>query len=432
MKKIIAMLMATGIMTSMFAGNVWAAEEFPDEDVTIRFAVQTLDREKSTVYAALEQFQEDFPNVTIELEESPGNDQIQKINTDVMGNNTPDIFFFWRPEARWNVDKYIEKGAIADITEWVNSDEFFDGLFPEYCWRTATVDDKIWAVPLESFYVEFLVNKEVFDEYGIELPTDWDKLVSACQQLSENGIIPWAVDTKAGLDDSSRVFNAIMNRAVGNAKGLELLKGNESFQQEDVIRALGYFLDVVKNYAPEDAAVLDYNQAIEKYLNTGKAGMILGNATQIDMNLTEEIMEDLIAMEFPLTPEAVIDKPSTEQDLTQLVYFGVDGWNDENKQPYLKELAKRFTSREFAKIFREDERHLIPQLGVDIDPSKVSDMQRQAAEVAENCDGDKWLLSYAKSGPVDEFRTVINDAWGGKYDSAEELAKALDNALFGK
>lgn len=409
-----------------------SGSELPDKEVTIRFATQSMDREKSVRYDVLRQFQEDYPNVTLEIEESPGNDLITKINTDVMGDNTPDMFTFWRPEAKWSVDKYIEKGALADLTEWVEEDEFFDDLFPEYAWDTATVDGHIYCIPKESFYMEFLVNQEIFEQYDLEMPTDWEKLVTACETLKENGVIPWAVDAKEGLDDSSRIFNAIINRAVGNEKGLKLLQGEESFQQEDVIRALGYFLEVSEGYGPEDAAVLEYDQAITKYLNTGKAAMILGNAQQIDVNLSDEILEKLVPLDFPLTPVSVIDKPSTEQDLTQLVYIGADGWADPDKQPYLKELMKRLVSKETAKRYVEEERGLVPHLGLDIDESKVSPMQKQASELAENCDGDKWLLSFAKPGPVDEFRRVINAAWSEKYSSAEELAEALDEALYGK
>lgn len=62
-----------------------SGSELPDKEVTIRFATQSMDREKSVRYDVLRQFQEDYPNVTLEIEESPGNDLITKINTDVMG-----------------------------------------------------------------------------------------------------------------------------------------------------------------------------------------------------------------------------------------------------------------------------------------------------------------------------------------------------------
>lgn len=403
------------------------------KNVTIRFATQSMtDTTAPVLLGILDQFQKDYPNVKLEIEESPGNDLITKINTDIMGDNTPDIFTFWRPESKWNVDKYIEKGAIADLTELVNTDPFFKDLFPDYAWKTATVNDKVYCIPRSNFYIEFLVNKTVFDQYGIELPTDWDKLKEACVKLKENGIIPWCVDTKEGMDDSSRLFNAIINRAVGNEKGLELLKGNESFQQEDVIRALDYFLEVSSGYAPEDGPVLSISQAVEKYLNTGRAGMVLSNCTVIDKCLTDDILKDLVVLDLPLTPVSVIDQPSLEQDLTNLVYISADAYADQDKQEYVVELMKRIVSKEAAKLNVEVERQAVPHLGLDIDPAKVTDLQRQASAIAEKSPGDKWLLSFAKPGPVDNFRIVINESWYGKYKTGAEMAKALDDALYQK
>lgn len=399
--------------------------------VTIRVATQSLDPENSVMRDVLEQFEADNPNVKIELEESPGNDLITKINTDIMGDNTPDLFTFWRPEAKWNVDKYIEKGAIADLTDLVKSDAFFTDLFPDYAWKTATINDKIYCIPRMTFYMEFLVNKTIFDQYSIPLPTDWDSLVNACAQLKANGIIPWAVDTKEGLDDSSRIFNAIINRTVGNAKGLELLKGNESFQQEDVMKALEYFYQVAPGNAPEDGAALAFDQVITKYLNTGKAGMILGNCLQVDVNLDDNIMKNLVALDFPLTPESVLDAPSLEQDVTNLVYIGAKAYADDSKKDYVIELMKRLVNNDTAKLMVEQERSVVPNIGLEIDASKVSELQRSAASIAQNSAGDKWLLSYAKPGPVDEFRIVINEFWAGNTTPAE-FAEKLDAALLGK
>lgn len=426
MKKLLSTLVVLCMLMPLTLG---ASSALAADKVTIRFATQTLDAKGSVIGDILAKFTADFPNVTLELEESPGNDLITKINTDIMGDNTPDMFTFWRPEAKWSVDKYIAKGALADLTDLVNSDPFFEGLFPDYAWRTATVNGRVYCIPRLNFYVEFLVNKKIFDQFAIPLPTDWASLVNACQQLQANGIIPWCVDTKEGLDDSSRLFNAIINRTVGNAMGLELLKGNASFQQPEVIKALTYFAQVAPHFMPEDASVLDFNQVVTKYMNTGAAGMLLANASQVDRNLTPEIMADLLPLDFPLTPETVLEKPSTEQDLTNLVYISAAAYSDSAKKEYVVELMKRLVGRDAAKQYVEVERAMVPQLGLEIDQSKVTDMQRIAAALAAAAPGDKWLLSYAKPGPVDNFRILINEFWNGVY-TPEEFAKALDEALY--
>ena len=438
MKRFIAMILAGCTMVSLLAGcsgNSAAASGSASgsaQKVTLRVATQTLDREKAVTYKVLQEFQKDYPNVTIQLEESPGNDEITKVNTDIMADNTPDLFTFWRPEAKWSVDKYIAKGALADLTDLVKTDPFFKDLFPDYAWKTATVDGKIYCIPRESFYMEFLVNKSIFDKNSIPMPTDWDSLVNACKLLNAKGIVPWAVDTKEGLDDSSRLFNAIMNRVVGNQKGQSLLQGKESFQQPDVLTALGYFQQITTGYAPQDAASLSFDQVVTKYLNTGKAGMILGNNTQVDVNLTNDILPDLVPLDFPLTPKSVIDKPSAEQDVTNLVYISSKAYADAVKKPYVTELMKRLVSNETAKRYVEEERWTVPNLHVDVDKSKITSLQVAAGALAQKTPGDKWLLSFSKPGPVDEFRIVINESWDGKYGTPQDLAKALDDALFNK
>ena len=59
------------------------------KNVTIRFATQSMtDTTAPVLLSILDQFQKDYPNVKLEIEESPGNDLITKINTDIMGDNT--------------------------------------------------------------------------------------------------------------------------------------------------------------------------------------------------------------------------------------------------------------------------------------------------------------------------------------------------------
>ena len=159
---------------------------------------------------------------------------------------------------------------------------------------------------------------------------------------------------------------------------------------------------------------------------------MLSNCTVIDKNLTDDILKDLVVMDLPLTPVSVIEKPSLEQDLTNLVYISADAYADADKQQYVVELMKRIVSKETAKRNVEEERMAVPHLNLDVDPSKVTDLQREASALAEKAPGDKWLLSFAKPGPVDNFRIVINESWYGTYKTGAEMAVALDNALYQK
>ena len=90
-------------------------------------------------------------------------------------------------------------------------------------------------------------------------------------------------------------------------------------------------------------------------------------------------------MDLPLTPVSVIEKPSLEQDLTNLVYISADAYADADKQQYVVELMKRIVSKETAKRYVEEERMAVPHLNLDVDPSKVTDVYKRQAFGLKDC-----------------------------------------------
>jgi ABC-type glycerol-3-phosphate transport system substrate-binding protein len=414
------------------AGGAFAGGNSQGGKTSIRFATQSI-REGEQLEIVLEQFQKDYPNVVLEIEEYPGNDLIQAITTAIQGNNCPDVFTYWRPEKRWDFDKFTSVGAIADLTELKN-DAYYQGMFPDYAWRTASLDGKVVGIPRQNFYTAFLINKEIFQKEGIEPPTDWERLVAATQKLNQKGYIVWATDTAEKLDDASRVFNAVIEAHLGNERGLSLMAGKESWTSPDVIEALNYFLQVVKKgYAPDDSSALDANTVISKYLVTGRAGMIIQNAGQVWTNIPFADRAKFEAYPIPLTPTSKNqDKVFNELDLTNLLYVSSKAWGDPVKKPIITDLLKRLSSRETARLSTENDGHIVPHLGITPDALKVSPVQTKAADIAYNAKGYKWMLSQTTSNVVDDFRLTINAVYFGEITSAQVLAQKLDQSLYGK
>jgi raffinose/stachyose/melibiose transport system substrate-binding protein len=428
MKKFLLM----ALVALIAVGGVFAGGASQGGKTTIRFATQSI-RDGEQLEVVLQQFQKDYPNVTLEIEEYPGNDLIQAITTAIQGNNCPDVFTYWRPEVKWDFDKFTSVGAIADLTELKN-DAYYQGMFPDYAWRTATLNGKVVGIPRQNFYTAFLINKEIFQKEGIEPPTDWAKTVAAAEKLAQKGYIVWATDTAEKLDDASRVFNAAIEAHLGNDRGISLMTGKERWTQPDVVEALNYFLQIVKKgYAPEDSSALDGNTVISKYLVTGRAGMIIQNASQVWPNIPYADRTKFEAYPIPLTPTSKNpDKVFNELDLTNLLYVSSKAWADPAKKPLVTELIKRLTSRETAKLSAENDGLIVPNFGVTPDASKVAAVQTKAADIAYNAKGYKWMLSQTASNVVDDFRLTINAVFFGEITDAQTLAQRLDQNLYGK
>ena len=54
-------------------------------------------------------------------------------------------------------------------------------------------DGKVYAVPVRSFWEGLFVNADVFEECGVELPTDWDSFCACIRTFREKGVVPIAV-----------------------------------------------------------------------------------------------------------------------------------------------------------------------------------------------------------------------------------------------
>ncbi|MCL2319185.1 MAG: extracellular solute-binding protein, partial [Treponema sp.] len=363
-------------------------------------------------------------------EEYPGNDLIPAINTAIMANNCPDVFLFWRPESGWNVPAYAERGAIADLTALIKSPAFA-GVFPEFALATASqIKGVFYCIPRASYFDEFLVNKTVFDKFSIPLPDTWEKLMNAVPALKKNGIIPWQITTANLLDSSSRILFNILNRQVGNPKALSLFAGKAHWTDPDVLTGLRYFVTLAANNGPPDSNVLDQNQCIAKYFNTGASAMLLENNGG-NVNITQDAMKNLIAMAFPVIPGGVEKEPSTEKDVTNLVYASAKEYANKDKKDYIDRLIIMLANREAAKLYLEESNVIVPHLGLNINPAKILPLNLQAMQIAEKQPGRKWLISYTPADFRSKFRDACNDVWYGKL-TAEQFSNLMEAAYYGK
>ncbi|GAM62914.1 sugar ABC transporter [Vibrio ishigakensis] len=72
------------------------------------------------------------------------------------------------------VEKYWEEYDLADI--------------PESIWDLSRVDGEIYALPIQLNMQEFFYREDVFKQYGLEVPTNYQEVVSTGQALQKEGI----------------------------------------------------------------------------------------------------------------------------------------------------------------------------------------------------------------------------------------------------
>lgn len=102
------------------------------------------------------------------------------------GGDMPDVFWMHSNEAV----KYMSNDILLDITDKVNSSSKLEmDKFPQDLKDMYTYDGKIYAVPKDMDTIAMWYNKTMFDEAGIDYPTEdwtWDDFYEIAKKLTKD------------------------------------------------------------------------------------------------------------------------------------------------------------------------------------------------------------------------------------------------------
>ena len=105
---------------------------------------------------------------------------------DFAAGNEPDVLFFFAA----NADSAPILSKVVPISE-------INAAYPELDLlenqAVAEADGNVYAIPVRPFWEGLFVNKDLFEQYGLELPTTWDKLERAIAVFRQEGIVPISV-----------------------------------------------------------------------------------------------------------------------------------------------------------------------------------------------------------------------------------------------
>ena len=105
---------------------------------------------------------------------------------DFAAGNEPDILFFFGAGADsapilYKVTPIAEINAAYPQLNMPESDALREK------------DGLVYAVPVRSYWEGLYVNSDLFEQYGVPLPTDWDSFCYAIRAFREAGVVPIAI-----------------------------------------------------------------------------------------------------------------------------------------------------------------------------------------------------------------------------------------------
>lgn len=139
---------------------------------------------------AVQKYNETHRDVQIDISYIPDASYKTQLEVAIGAGDIPDIFQTW---GGGTLKDQIDAGVVQEIQSF--SKETFD-KFRSITLGPSTFGGKHYAVPVDLVFAFFWYNKDLFDQFKIQVPTTWSEFLSTCKTFKNAGIVPVAVGNK--------------------------------------------------------------------------------------------------------------------------------------------------------------------------------------------------------------------------------------------
>ena len=170
--------------------------------------------------------------------------------------------------AGWYVDGVLDADAATEVINALDASTFASGAL-----NLVKTDTGAYAgVPSDAWVGLLIYRQDIFDELGLEAPTDFDKMLGAGKALSEAGYTGFVSGS-----DPGQVFTQQTFEHFALANGCQLVNdaGEVTLNTPECVEALQTYTDLIINYGTNDTS---------SYWATTRADYFSGNAAMTMWN----------------------------------------------------------------------------------------------------------------------------------------------------
>jgi len=193
-------VLAVGALTLLTGcaggGAAPAATADPDEKVTLNFAWWGDTSRAERYEAAIDLFEEQNPNITIQTGYAGFGDYWTSRNTEAASRTLPDVF---QMDLAY-LAEYAEFGHVLPLDDYLGDTIDTDGIDPSLV-QAGAVDDEVFGLASSSSTLATLYNAPLLEQLGVEVPdgpVTWDEYDEFLAEVS-----------KAGAADSPAVYGSL-------------------------------------------------------------------------------------------------------------------------------------------------------------------------------------------------------------------------------
>lgn len=273
------------------SGDYQAASK--DTKATLTYAVWDENQVKA-IKANLKGFNEEYPDIKVNVDVTPFANYWTKLQTQGSSNTLPDLFWMNGP----NFQLYAANGKIAPITGEVKAGAIDPDHYSKALNQLYTYDGTQYGVPKDFDTIGVWVNKKLFQEAGVALPSKdwtWDDFQKTGAELSAKLKAQGAYGAAAGMDGQTTYYDTIFQAggSVISADGTK--SGYDTAASE---QGLQFWTDLIKSGASPSIKQLTDTTA-DQWFTSGKLAMYQGGSWFRSALTGTDLEKDVVVYPLP-------------------------------------------------------------------------------------------------------------------------------------
>ena len=357
-----------------------------------------------------------FPNVTLEVTKLPDDQYYTSLKTKLATGEAPDMIWVQPRNAGANsVYSLAKAGYLTDLSD-LNAAKNVPGT------GDFTYDGKVYAIPCGVQFLGTYYNKDMFEANGIEVPTDWDSFLAACETLKNAGIQPIVMGDKDAYVMQFGLYQLAANAIYPkNAEFDNLLAdGTTKFTDKDTWdKVLSMYSELYeKGYIEEGSLGIGASQAIQQFID-GQAAMTFDgtfNASAIKASGAVDFERGY----FPL--------PGNATGETTYV-AGAPGagpaiYADSKNADLCKQILEYWFDAEsdLCKAFQNNPRFITSYDGAPVDPLFTTFI-----DAYNQYNSFYWCNQAWPAGTENEMEALFGEHIGGQGTTIEQITQGMQN-----
>ncbi len=228
---------------------------------------------------------------TIHLTISSPNDAMTILKTRFIREDYPDIIGIG---GDINYSYFVDAEILADISDYEGLQDINQGYLDIAESLELIPTDGTYIVPYVANAAGILYNKDLFAEHGWQIPETWSELMQLCEEIEEEGILPFYF----GFKDTWTClapWNAMAVELSPADTAKQVNRGQTTFTQE--YRQLAEKYLALLPYGPDDPFAYGYNDACTAFARGESAMYPIGSyATPQILSVNPDLHIDSFVM----------------------------------------------------------------------------------------------------------------------------------------